>query len=307
MKYAFSLLATLALLCSPAGASDLSTGKGRLLATGGVTTIDGTAGGGIVPMAVLAGYGTASQHGGVVSGSRLDTGDFSLTTYAAAWSWHNRVELSVSRQALAIGAFADAVPALSLEQLRTNNYGVKLRLYGDVLYSRWPQLSLGATYRESINPGVTALGNVTVPQALGARSDYGTDVYAAATKVFLGGPLGRNWLLNGVVRAGKGNQAGLVGQGGDRDGGTSLLAEASAGVFLNKHWLLGAEYRQQPDNLTALHQDDWYDLFVAWFPNKQWSLTTAWVNLGEVSSVAVPYRNDDRDQSGVYLSLTGAF
>ena len=31
--------------------------QGRLLATGGATSIDGAAGGGIVPWAVLAGYG----------------------------------------------------------------------------------------------------------------------------------------------------------------------------------------------------------------------------------------------------------
>lgn len=285
------------------GESGLATGEGRILATGAVTTIDGAAGGGIVPMAVLAGYGTNEQHGGVVSASRLNTDDFALNSFAAAWSWHNRIEISVARQTLDAGIFK--IP--DVEELRSNNYGVKARLFGDVLYTALPQVSVGAMYRESINRNITALGGLTVPEALGAKSNYGVDYYLAATKVFLGGPLGRNWLVNGVVRSTKANQGGLLGFGGDLDDERSTLAEASIGVFLNKHWLIGAEYREQPENLTFLNQDDWQDIFIAWFPNKQWSVTAALVDLGEVSTAAVPYEDDDRNQRGAYLSITGAF
>jgi hypothetical protein len=284
-------------------AGKLATGNGRILATGAVTTIDGTAGGGIVPMAILAGYGTNEQHGGVVSASRLNTDDFALNGFAAAWSWHNRVEFSVARQTLDAGIFK--IP--DVEELRTNNYGVKARLFGDVLYTTVPQVSIGAMYRESINRDIAALGGATVPEALGAKSNYGTDYYLAATKVFIGGPFGRNWLVNGVVRSTRANQGGLLGFGGDLDEERSTVAEGSIGVFLNKHWLIGGEYREQPENLTFLHQDDWKDLFIAWFPNKQWSITAALVDLGEVSTAAVPYENDDRDQRGAYLSITGAF
>ena len=298
----FSLLA-IAAFSSQSVAEGLATGQGRILATGAVTTIDGTAGGGIVPMAILAGYGTAEQHGGVVSGSRLNTEDLALNSFSAAWSWHNRVEVSVARQSLDAGIFN--IP--EVEELRTNNYGVKARLVGDILYTKMPQVSVGVMYRESINRNISALSGATVPEALGAKSNYGADFYLAATKVFLGGPFGRNWLVNGVVRSTRANQGGLVGFGGDLESGRSTVAEASVGVFLNKHWLIGGEYRQQPENLTFLHQDDWRDVFVAWFPNKQWSVTAAWVDLGEISTAAAPYNNDDRDQTGVYMSLTGAF
>ncbi len=299
----------LVFLATKVVAAELATGDGRILATGAVTTVDGSAGGGIVPMAILAGYGTEGQHGGVVSASRLDTNDFSLLGFAAAWSWDNRIEVSVARQELDISAFADAVADLKREQLRTNSYGIKVRLLGDILYSRMPQIAIGANYREAINPGLAALGGATVPEVLGQgdASNYGSDYYVAATKVFLGGPFGRNWLVNGVVRSTNANQGGLAGFGGDLDQSRSVVAEASLGAFINKHWLVGGEYRQQPENLTLLNQDDWYDLFVAWFPNKRWSLTAAWVNLGEISSVAVPYTDDDRDQRGAYISLTGAF
>lgn len=269
------------------------TGEGRLLATAGVTSIDGTAGGGIVPMALLAGYASEGQHGGSVSASRLDTQDFALRGFSAAWSWSNRIEFSVARQELNIGAI------IADEQLRTATFGTKIRLHGDALYSRMPQISLGVLYRDGIEDAI--------PSALGASDNHGTDIYLAATKVFLGGPLGRNWVLNGVLRHSKANQGGLVGFGGDRDNDYSLLGEASIAAFLNRHWLLGAEYRQHPDNLSAFSQDHWADIFLAWFPNKRWSVTAAWVSLGQLSTPAIPYNNDDRNQNGAYLSLTGAF
>ena len=281
----------------------VGTGEGRILATGAVSTIDGTAGGGIVPMAILAGYGTEEQHGGTVFGSRVETQDFNLRAFGGAWTWKNRIELSVARQELDVSAF----PPLSFQELRTNSVGLKVRLAGDILYTDMPQISLGAVYRELINPNLPPLGGATVPQALGAESNYGTDIYVAATKVFLGGPFGRNWLVNGVVRSTEANQGGLLGFGGDKRNSRSIVGEASLGMFINKHWLVGTEYRQHPENLTALNQDDWYDVFVAWFPNKRWSVTAAWVDLGEISSVAVPFDNDSRSQTGAYLSLSGAF
>jgi hypothetical protein len=283
--------------------AEWQTGEGRLLATAGVTSVDGTAGGGIVPMAVLAGYASDGQHGGSVSASRLDTQDFALRGFSAAWSWHNRIELSVARQELNVSTFA----ALDGEQLRTNSYGAKLRLSGDILYTRMPQISAGVLYRDTLNPRLAVLANNTVPDALGAKDRHGVDVYLAATKVFLGGPFGRNWVLNGVLRHSKANQGGLVGFGGDRDNDYSLLGEASVAAFLNRHWLLGAEYRQHPDNLSAFSQDHWADIFLAWFPNKRWSVTAAWVSLGQLSTPVIPYDNDDRNQSGAYFSLTGAF
>lgn len=291
----------LALATTPLMAA--GTGEGRILATGAVSSIDGSAGGGIVPMAILAGYGTKEQHGGTVFGSRVETQDFKLRAFGGAWTWRNRIELSLARQELDVSAF----PPLAFQELRTNSFGLKVRLAGDILYTNMPQISLGAVYRESISPELGALGGANVPQALGAESDYGADIYLAATKVFLGGPFGRNWLVNGVIRSTEANQGGLLGFGGDKESGRSTVGEASLGMFINKHWLVGGEYRQHPENLTNLNQDDWQTLFVAWFPNKRWSVTGAWVDLGEISSVAVPFDNDSRSQTGAYLSLSGAF
>ena len=81
--------AALAVALSLALPGVASAGDGRLLATGGATQVEGSAGGGIVPWAVLSGYGTAGQHGGTAFATRVDTGDYALTSYGAAYAWDN--------------------------------------------------------------------------------------------------------------------------------------------------------------------------------------------------------------------------
>jgi len=68
-----------------------------------------------------------------------------------------------------------------------------------------------------------------------------------------------------------------------------------------------------PNNLEAagraaglgngLAADAWKDLFVAWAPTKNFSLTAAYVNLGRI----VPATTGGRSQTGYYLSAQLAF
>jgi hypothetical protein len=175
--------------------------------------------------------------------------------------------------------------------LKQNVLGLKIRLTGDVVYSELPQISLGLQYKHH--------QDFFVPQAAGAAHDAGTDIYLAASKVWLGGLLGRNFLFNGVVRATKANQGGLLGFGGDQRDRYQALIETSAGVFIDTHWLVGGEFRSKPDNLSFAREDHWRDLFIAWFPDKQWSFTAAWVDLGSVAGL--------RDQQGWYVSVQGSY
>ena len=72
----------------------------RLLATGGAHQIEGAAGGGLVPWALIAGYGTRDQAGGSAFYTRVDTQDFNLVSYGVALGLWDRVEVSFARQAL---------------------------------------------------------------------------------------------------------------------------------------------------------------------------------------------------------------
>lgn len=286
----------LLLACSLAAAlgSDSATAefaqRGRLLATGAASQIEGTAGGGIVPMAVLSGYGAEDQYGGTVFASRVHTKDYELDAFGAAWSWNNRLEISAARQQLDIGTLANAL-GVADDSIAQNIFGLKLRLYGDVVYTALPQVSAGVQYK--VNE------DFFVPSAAGARDDRNYDLYVAATKLLLGDFFGHNLLLNGVVRSTRANQGGLVGFGGDQNNDRDIVFEGSAGVFLNRYWALGVEYRQMPDNLGFAAAEDWRDAFIAWFPNKYVSVVGAWVDLGDIATL--------KNQQGWYISLQGSF
>jgi Protein of unknown function (DUF3034) len=259
----------------------------RLLATGGVAQLEGSAGGGLTPWALIAGLGTDEQVGGSVFYTQVRPQAFSLRSCGLALGLRDRVEVSFASQRFELD---EIIPGESISQ---KILGVKVRLFGDALFDqdRWyPQLALGLQYKENEDFDF-------VPALLGARDDADVDVYVAATKIWLAGPWSRTWLLNGTLRATRGNQLGILGFGGDRRTARSLNFELSAAVFVSDSIVAGAEYRQKPDNLSSFAEDDYWDVFTAWFPNKHLSVTAAYADLGRIAMRA--------GQHGWYLSLQG--
>jgi hypothetical protein len=149
-------------------------------------------------------------------------------------------------------------------------------------------------------------------KALGAKRE-GVDLYVSATKLFLGQSL----LVNGTLRATKANQNGLLGYGATLGGGSnnsySLQPEFSVAYLISKNVAVGAEYRFMRNKLetagrtaglgNGLRSEDWKDVFIAWAPNKNVSVTLAYVDLG----VIVPATTANRKQTGYYLSAQLAF
>jgi Protein of unknown function (DUF3034) len=264
--------------------------RNRLLITGGGSSIEGAAGGGIVPMAVISGYGAQEEQGGTVFVSYVDTGDYQLKAAGTSWSWRNRVELSYARQSLEHSSLTDAL-SLPTDHIDQDIIGVKVRLIGDLIYTDIPQISLGIQHKNN--------KDFLVPSAVGAKKDSDTDINLSATKLFLVGLFNRNLLTNINLRYTRANQTGLVGFGGDLNNDKELMTELSAGILLNPRWIIGSEYRQKPNNLSFIKEDNWQTIFIGWFPNKNISLVTAYVDLGEVASF--------KNQTGWYLSLQGSF
>ena len=252
---------------------------GKLLATPGVSQIEGGGGGGIVPWAQLAGY--ASEDEFSVNGfcSRADVTDYTLDVCGAQVNLFNRVELSYAQQRF-------DVPALDTE-IEQSITGAKIRLYGDIVYSDWPQLSVGIQHK-SLDDGAVAT-------LVGAQDTSGTDYFLAASKLHLGAVGGLNWFWNVTTRYSEANQLGLLGYGGANDD-AKILFEGSTAVFLSRSVAVGIEYRQKSNNLN-LGEQDWKDLFVAWMPNKHVSVTAAYLDLGSIAGAS--------DQTGWYLSVTG--
>lgn len=256
----------------------VATADSKLLATGGGQQIEGQGGGGIVPWGLIAGYADAGAWGGSAALTRLRVDDLELTVAGLALGVGNRFEVSAARQRLHVRPLD-----LDIDQ---DVFAAKLRLTGDAVYGPLPAITAGALYKRN--------RDFTVPAALGAEDDAGTEFTVAAARLWLNGFAGRNVFTNLTLRNTDANQTGFLGFGGPA-GGREWLAEGSLGLFLNRHWVMGLEYRDKPDRLSAVREEAWWDAFVGWFPNKRVSLIAAWANLGDVAGLPA--------QDGLYLSL----
>src|SRR5579862_2176785 len=85
----------------------------RLEWTGGVTQIEGAAGGGLVPWALIGGLGTDAEIGASAFVTYVSTQDFSLGSGGASIDIDDRVEISAARQRFDA---ASVIPGLTLGQ-----------------------------------------------------------------------------------------------------------------------------------------------------------------------------------------------
>ena len=253
----------------------------KIIATGGATTIEGSAGGGIVTWAVINGYASSDQWSLTAMNSAVYVDDFTLHSMGASLSIDNRFELSIAKQTFDLDTLGG--------KLGQDIVGIKYKLAGEVLYTSMPQISLGLQYKR--------VDDFALPQAVGARDDWGLDVYLAASKVYFEAIAGRNLVTNLTLRATKANQTGLLGFGTATNNDYTLQAEASIAVLLTDNFALGYEYKQKPDELSFAQEQDWQDIFVAWFVNKHLSVVGAYVDLGSIAGF--------KQQQGWYLSVEG--
>lgn len=256
----------------------------RLLATSGVTQLEGGAGGGLTPWAVISGYGDEGEASVGAFYTSVDVQDFRLKVNGVSASYDNRYEISAAQQSFELKDVAG--------DIRQEVYGAKYRLYGDAIYTDLPQVSAGLQYKRLIDGDIA--------DAVGAEdSDSGLDYYVSATKVHLAAAGGYHFLWNATLRATKANQMGLLGYGGDDNNGYKIMPEFSALVLLSDSLAVGAEYRKKPDNLSAFDEDSFSDVFIAWFPNKNVNLTLAYAELGSIAG--------SEDQDGFYFSISSWF
>ena len=273
-----------------------------------MSSVDGAAGGGLTPWAVIGSNATDDEIGASAFVSNLGTKDYGLNVFGATLGFKDRYELSIASQDLDTRGTGTALglPGLHLKQ---TILGAKVRVAGDAILDSdtlMPQIAVGLQYKTLASTGLDA-----TLTALGAKRS-GVDVYVSATKLFLGSGV----LVNGTLRATKANQNGLLGYGatlGGNENRYSLQPELSIGYLLSKNVVVGAEYRFMRNKLekagaaaglgNGLRSEDWKDIFIAWAPTKNVSLTLAYVDLG----VVVPATTASRKQKGVYVSAQLAF
>ena len=264
--------------------------SGKLLLTAGVSNIEGAAGGGLTPWALIGGYDTRDQIGASAFYTHLDTQDYALNDAGVLVGLYNRVEFSFAQQRFdteAVGA------ALGLGQgftFRQNVFGVKVRLLGNAILDQnsWlPQIAIGAQYKRN--------DQAAVLHAIGARSAHGVDYYISATKLYLAQSL----LLNATLRLTRANQTGILGFGGPLGNSYQLEPEFSAAYLLTRKLAVGAEWRRKPNNLAIARESNWYDAFLAYTYDKHLSLTLAYAELGNIVI--------KNHQHGPYLSVQIGF
>ena len=261
----------------------------RLLATGAVTELEGSGGGGLTPWALITGLGTDQEVGASADCTYVEPQHFTLAVCGLAVGIRDRLELSFARQKFDLD---DVAAGHSINQ---NVFGAKLRVWSDAVYDQdrwWPQVAIGVQYK--INRDFDF-----IPKLIGARHAAGSDIYLTATKVYLAGPFSRTWLVSTTLRATRANQFGILGFGGDRRDSYSYLGEGNVAVFVTDWLVAGAEFRQKPNNLSAFREDNARDAFLAWFPAKHLSVTAAYVALGNIAI--------HDGQHALYVALQGSF
>lgn len=264
--------------------------SGKLLATGGVSTVEGSGGGGIATWALITSYGSRDAIGANAHATYIALPDFDFRGYGVAVGLLDRLELSFAKQEFDTGNTGARLGLGKGFTFKQDVVGAKLRVFGDAIYEQdsWlPQVAVGAQWKRN--------NQETIVRAVGAKDNVGVDYYVAASKLFLNS----SFLVNATMRLTKANQIGLLGFGGDKSDEYHATFEASVAALLSRNWAVGVELRTKPDNLGFAKEERWMDAFVAWFPNKHVSFTAAFVDLGSIAL--------QQKQRGAYISAQVGF
>jgi hypothetical protein len=147
-----------------------------------------------------------------------------------------------------------------------HNLGAKLLLL--------PENSFDTKFVPAVSAGV--IFKTTSPIGAGPNSSS-EDFYLVATKLITQLPLPT--LVSGGVLATKGKATGVFGYADDR----KYTGFGNLDVILPYNFIFGAEYKQGP-RYTDWKDSDYFDIHLAWTPNKNLTLIGAYVNAGDINS-----------------------
>ena len=126
------------------------------------------------------------------------------------------------------------------------------------------RVSAGLQHKENDRGAVIA--------AVDGKGHVGTDYYLAATKLFLAQSL----LVDATLRETKANQFGILGFGGDKHDAYAAEFEGSAAYLISRKFAPSVPISvPSPAIFPSPSEGDAYDIFAAWFLNKNFSATLA--------------------------------
>lgn len=267
------------LLCSmlaavPSAHADPVLDGGKLVLTNGISSIEGSSGGGLASWATIGGMETDRGIGITAHVTAIEFADYGWQSHGASIGIKDRVELAYARQNFDTRKVGAAFGLGEGYKFNQDVFSAKVRLIGDVVYGPplLPQISIGLQHKRSLDGAIV--------KAVGASSSNGTDFTVSATKLFLS----QSILVNATARLTKANQFGLLGFGGTNQRDRSLQFEGSFAYMLTSRLVVGGEYRTRPNNLAIAREDDAHDLFVAWAFLRNATVTAAYVDAGSIAT-----------------------
>ena len=155
---------------------------------------------------------------------------------------------------------------------------------------KWlPAVTAGFHYKNNIRLNQLDRDTRGTLTALGVQDDDGEEYTLTATKMITG-LLPNPLVASATIRNTDAVQIGYAGFSEDRE----FVFEGNIAYFLLENLIVGAEYRQKPDKLTAAPgvvgpEDDWWSLAASYIVNENLNMTLAYANLGTVLNHSEPW------------------
>ena len=211
-----------------------------------------------------------------------------LEAYTVTETLWNRVELGYGLMRLDLGDLPWALETATGVNVREDsvevhnlNARVMLLKEGDLGQSWLPALTLGVHYKHNSTVDDIDRRLAGTLTSVGIVDDEGVDVTLYATRLFTATP--RPLLVNVGLRSTEAVHAGLLGFTDNR----KIVFEGNFGVLVLDNLVVGAEYRQKPDEYTRIPglieaEEDWWDVFVTYVVDDHMTVSVAYAQLGAV-------------------------
>lgn len=169
------------------------------------------------------------------------------------------------------------------DRVYLHNLNLRLNLLKEGAFqTSWvPAVTVGVHYKkvEKLADIDEALGGALTNAGIEDTEGFDFTLYASKLIKALPRPV----LFNLGVRNSEAAHIGLLGFTGDRE----FLLEGNVVVFVTDRFLLGAEYRQKPDNYTPINglvepEDDWWSIVAAYVIDDHFTVSGGVFNFGEV-------------------------
>ncbi len=211
-----------------------------------------------------------------------------LVSLTATETLGKRVELGYAYMNFDMGDLPDAIEAatetrISDESVDMHVVNARLMLLSERQFGKnWiPAVTVGLHYKNNATvndiDGELA-GTLT---SIGIADDKGLDYTIHASKMFTNLP--RPVIVNLGLRSTEGAHTGLLGFTDDR----KVVFEGSVAVLATSRLILGAEYRQKPDEYTPVdgliaEEDDWWTVEAGYIINPHMTIAVGYAQFGNI-------------------------